>query len=714
MATTTIRIPHADRFTAWFPKFLRSELAPYPGRGAIVARTVIAATLTAILVITFRIPGGAIGALCAFILSREDVFATAKSALTFVTAFAIGGIFIPVGARFFASSAPITHFLWEAVSIFGAFFLLKTFTNFALATGISVLTANIFVIWYLPGPGESNVERSLWQVAAAMIGALVTLAVEVVYHAVHRRDEVVTGMDIRLKQIEDLMLSYATNRPVPEETSRLLSQYAVVGMGALRRHIALAADEPIHRARRSTLVSLTGRAIDFAAALSSTVPVCDITDQPRAARLAQHLADIRSSLLSNTQPTEWEPDASRSQSTPLFSEVENMVSLIPAVIAGEASFDPRMQILESTPSSNRLFVQDAFSNPEHLQFALSGTLAAMGCYVLYVSLAWPGIATSVTTCMLTALSNIGASRQRQVLRLAGALIGGFVFGLGAQIFVLPYIDSITGFAVLFASVTAVAAWISASSSRLSYAGLQMAITFYLIHLSEFTIQTSLSLARDRALGVLLGTTMMWLVFEKLYTRPAADEMVRIFIRNVRLMADLFTHSDWNSNAEDIIRIRRQREQIYRNFGDVSAQSDAVPFETGAQRAGHMAARDRIRRWQASLRTFYLLEAPLIQFRVLGDASQKLRPYAQIEDVFRLECARSFQQMADSLENQLNKKTYEAIAPARLQMQLDNLKAGNQEAFSEREEALFKMSRTAASLVDRMQNEVAQERLYETG
>jgi multidrug resistance protein MdtO len=38
MASDTIRIPHAERFTSWFPDFLRKELAPYPGRGALVAR----------------------------------------------------------------------------------------------------------------------------------------------------------------------------------------------------------------------------------------------------------------------------------------------------------------------------------------------------------------------------------------------------------------------------------------------------------------------------------------------------------------------------------------------------------------------------------------------------------------------------------------------------------------------------------------------------
>ena len=84
----------------------------------------------------------------------------------------------------------------------------------------------------------------------------------------------------------------------------------------------------------------------------------------------------------------------------------------------------------------------------------------MLCYVLYVSLDWPNLSTSLLTCVITALTTIGSSRQKQVLRIAGFVLGGVIAGLGAQIFILPYIDSIVGFTVLFATMTAVAAWIA--------------------------------------------------------------------------------------------------------------------------------------------------------------------------------------------------------------------------------------------------------------
>jgi multidrug resistance protein MdtO len=709
MATQRAYLPHAERFTTWFPDFLSKELAPYPGRGAVVARMVISATLTTILIVTFRIPFGAIGALCAFLLSRENLLSTAKSGLYLVAAFVIGGLLIPVGGRFFAST-PMTHFLWEAVSIFVLFFLLRTLTNYVVAIGLAAMVTDIFTIWYLPGPGEQNVELSLWQVGAASIGVLVTLGVEIIFYAIYRGDEVLDGLDVRLKHIENLMEDYAASRPSSPETNRMLAQYAVVGVGALRAHVTRTSNQSANRNRISALVSLTGRSIDFAAALVTTGAGITLSEQQRAARLAQHIAEIRRCLQSNNQPTQWEPEVIAKEGTPLLYELEAMTSLMASVLSGASFVDPRLEVLDNPPAANRIFVADAFSNPEHLRYVLGGTLAAMICYILYVSLDWPGISTSVTTCVFTALSNVGTSRQKQVLRIAGAILGGFVFGLGAQIFILPNIDSIGGLAVLFAVVTAVAAWVATSSTRLSYAGLQIALAFYLINLSEFRIQTSLTLGRDRAIGVLLGIFAMWLVFERLYPHPAGDEMVRIFVRNLRLMAELITGSATSTDIAAILRVRRQREQVYRNFGDVTAQTDAVPFETGRRRAADMAARDRIRRWQSSIRTFYLLEAPLVQFRVFGEVGEKSTAFRQMDDVFREECARALQHVAECLENQLNKNPLESSASQSLLKLLES-SAAEQATYSEREHALFGLLRTIALLLDRMQDEVASEPLY---
>ena len=712
MASEPIHLPHLERFTDWFPDFLKKELAPYPGRGALVARMVISATLTMILIVTFRIPGGYVGALTAFLFSRENLVATARSTVFFIGAFLIGALGIPIGARLLASP-PETHFLWIACSLFVAFFLLRCLTNFAAGTALGIVIANIVGIWYLPGPPGRNVELTLWQVAGTSVGALVTLGVEVVFHAVRRRDDFSEGLDTRLAIIEQLMADYAAGGPVSPATQAGLAQFAVVGAGSLRRHIARASYTQLYRTRMATLVALVGRSIDFAAALANAFPSLPDGNQERAARLQRSLADIRLCLRTHgQQPAEATLEAKPSPDTPLLSEIESMVSLMPSIFSDQHAVDPELEPLEDAPGTSRIFIVDAFSNPEHLRYILGGTLASMLCYVFYVSLDWRNLSTSITTCVLTALTSIGSSRQKQLLRVAGFLVGGVIAGIGAQIFILPEIDSISGFTVLFATVTAVAAWIATSSTRLSYAGVQIAFSFYLVHLSDFSIQTDLTVARDRILGVLLGVTMMWLVFERLFPRSAADEMVRIFVVNLRLLAAL---ASTNARADDpasILKIRRQREEIYRHFGEVTAQSDAVPFETGPGRRSDLAARDRIRHWQAFLRSFYLLEAPLLQFRIFASDDSRSRSFAAFENDFRLECSRIFLHIAESLEKQSATHTQHVDSVASLLNRIESSETKIEAEFSERERALLRLIRTIAELVDRLQTEVASEGLYD--
>jgi multidrug resistance protein MdtO len=105
------------------------------------------------------------------------------------------------------------------------------------------------------------------------------------------------------------------------------------------------------------------------------------------------------------------------------------------------------------------------------------------------------------------------------IRLAGLFTGGVICGIGSQIFILPWLGSIVGFTVLFAVVSAAAAWFVTSSPRLNYFGRQMALAFYLTMFQGFGVNTSLTMSRDRLTGILLGVLAMWLVFDVAW-RPA--------------------------------------------------------------------------------------------------------------------------------------------------------------------------------------------------
>jgi hypothetical protein len=83
----------------------------------------------------------------------------------------------------------------------------------------------------------------------------------------------------------------------------------------------------------------------------------------------------------------------------------------------------------------------------------------------------------------------------------------------------------------------------------------------------------------------------------------------------------------------------------------------------------------------------------------------------IEDEFRAEWAHAFRLMADSLENQQQRKPSAPIPPANLAPRLEQLQANSTNQVTEREQTLLRMSTTIAQLLDHLQNGVASEPLY---
>jgi multidrug resistance protein MdtO len=615
MATLPRSMRESQRPLRWFWEFLEQELAPYPGRAGTVARMVIAATLIMIISMTFRIPFGFQGAVFALLISRESARATLQSAGIIFLVTCIGVAYVLVSVWFVISVPPL-HFLWIIGSLFVAFYAISALTNYTAAVIFAIMISVGIPLWDRHVSAGTNVEDTLWLCSAALIAAAITAGVELAFAWLRPGDEVVLLITGRLSAVEDLLTCYAEGRAIDPATEQKIVRLEMVGTSMLRRILRRSDYSPQYRENMGGVAVLVGRLVDLAAALTPLSFERSASDQRRFRNLASTIARIRNDLNNREipRPVQFDTDEGSPRVVPLLSEMEYTATLIPQVFAGSRSIHEYLPSPDDLPRAAFL-APDALVNPEHLHFALKGCLAASGCYVLYNAVAWPGISTSVQTCLLTALSTIGASRQKQILRLAGAIVGGFLIGMGSQVFILPSLDSIAGFAVLFVLVTALSSWFMTSSTRLSYFGLQAALAFYLINLQEFKVQTSLAVARDRVVGVLLGLFMMWLVFDQLWGAPAGVEMKRAFVSNFRLLAQLAREPVSKDIRKALKNIYALRERINAQSDKVRSLGDGVLFEFGPSRRRDLEIRNRIRRWQPQTRTLFLMRVASLKYRL---------------------------------------------------------------------------------------------------
>src|SRR2546428_560932 len=99
-----------------------------------------------------------------------------------------------------------------------------------------------------------------------------------------------------------------------------------------------------------------------------------------------------------------------------------------------------------------------------------------------------------------------------------------VMGVYALVYAFPNVDKLGSFWLVFATGTAVAAWINFGSPRISYGGYQTGLAFYKATLQNLGPAASATVVRDRLIGVAFGLIVFGLVEHVLWPVRAADRM----------------------------------------------------------------------------------------------------------------------------------------------------------------------------------------------
>src|ERR1700722_7195368 len=234
MATVAQGLPQSTGALEWLREFLKEELAPHPGRAALVARMTIAGTIVMILVMTWRIPYGAYGAIYALLISRENPETTIKDVRNLTIAFSLSILYVLIGTMFFQVD-PNLRLIWVIVTLFVMFYALSAARNYSAAARFGYMLVITIPLWDGQIPVEKKVEQTLWAFAAISLGSLVTIAVELIYAAWNPHDLLIEPIVERLAVVEDLLGAYAAGHPPDEKTEKQITHFVVAGYSALRR-----------------------------------------------------------------------------------------------------------------------------------------------------------------------------------------------------------------------------------------------------------------------------------------------------------------------------------------------------------------------------------------------------------------------------------------------------------------------------------------------
>ena len=144
--------------------------------------------------------------------------------------------------------------------------------------------------------------------------------------------------------------------------------------------------------------------------------------------------------------------------------------------------------------------------------------------------------------------------------------------------ILPQVNSLFAFALVFASVITIGTWVGSSDPRIAYCGFQIILAYDLVNLNRFGISTSLVPARDVVLGIALGIAAMWLLFDHLWATSATNTVQSFFLSSLQRIGGLDERSVPGTPNLNFQEFLTESRAINRDFDRLCALLDLSVFE----------------------------------------------------------------------------------------------------------------------------------------
>ena len=565
----------------------REDLQARPGRVESSLQIVFATGVVLVAMMVLQVPNIAFALYVIFIVSNENPALSVRTGAASLVAVTLA-LSISLVVMIVTDNDPLARVITLAVMTFFAGMITVATTVSALGPIFGLIIGVALHLWENHAPADRVVKADLWLLAAFASGIAGAVAVSYLFSTRSPAQRLAGQLRLRYRALVAMFEAYARHdateyqrRTAAQSVSRLAAE-GHRGMLELHRQII---DRNLSIGGLPEAVSqhiiAIAELMDYAAAFGLQAECPDEDLQSRCKFIAQQCAYLARELRSNPEILLKGVD-----SVP-HTHLERVEAILSSL--GSIPADPgKVRSVDALPSRHvPLLIPGAGSNIANVAFALKISLCATICYILYHAIDWPGISTSVTTVMITGLVTTGAMKQKLTFRLLGAIVGGLILGLGAEVFLFPFIDSITSLVIVVGAVAFLAAWIAAGP-RFNYVGIQVAFAFYIVALSGFATPTELAPARDRLAGIMLAVIVMWFVFDQIWPVRTTTEMRRVVASvlkdasRVVALTDSQLPGEGNARESEILR-----DRLARGLSTVRTLNEAAQYEFGVDRDSHI-------------------------------------------------------------------------------------------------------------------------------
>jgi multidrug resistance protein MdtO len=552
--------------------------APRPGQFELAGRLALICALTVLVAEIYQTPEPALTAYVAFFLNRDS--RTMSLIIDFIF---VALITLVIGFIVLVAIVVINDPMWRVISMaaisFGVLFLASASKLQPVANVIALIVGYGLAVLGNIQLGEQGTRELLYVWLFVGIPAGVSIVVNLLLAPPPRR---LAERAIALR----LDLSAAMLQTPGERTRREFRESLREGVVEIQEWLGLADRE---KTSPPGDIAALQQAADSTVSLVCAIDVIDREPEawltvPLREYLARTFQEMAAILKSGGYPTRiaWQaPDIDRPL-TPLEADV--LASLNDAITHFAEAPNSTARIDEKPKESSGFFAADAFSNPDHVHYALKTTAAAMFCYLLYSLLDWPGIHTCFITVYIVSLGTAAETVEKFTLRILGTLVGAAA-GYGAIVFLIPSLTTIADLmAVVFLGALA-AGYVAAGGPRISYAGFQMAFAFFLCVIQGPAPAFDLVTARDRVIGILIGNLVVYLVFTNLWPISVGKRIDPAIASLLRQLSAMMTAAD--------VRLRRALASAAQSqLGKIETDIDLAAYEPEAVRpsAAWLAAR----------------------------------------------------------------------------------------------------------------------------